>query len=96
MLELSVISETSINENRTVKVYVNSRYVSSIVIDTEWKPYFVKLPVSWTSFLKITLKVDNYSVPCKTIDSFDIRRLCVGVARLELRAKYPNEWWREK
>lgn len=96
LLELSVISESYKEAKRHVKIYVNSHFVTEVVVDTIWRPFFVKLPVIWNPFLKITLRVDENSVPCKTIESFDTRRLGIAVARIELRAKCPEELWVEE
>ena len=83
---------TSKKQARTVDISVGSLSVGSVSVDNAWREYIVRLPPLRDSFIKVTLTVDRFVIPCRTSASSDFRRLGVAVSLVALRSTRWPGW----
>lgn len=79
-------------EVRVVNISVNDVHVADMSVGSSWREYVVPLPFVREQFIQLTLNTGDFTIPCRTADSFDYRRLGVAVSLISLRSTRWPGW----
>lgn len=77
---------------RGVDVSVNGLRVGRISVGLSWEEHIVRIPFLKNEYLEVTLHADDFTIPCRSTETFDFRRLGVAASLIALRSTRWPGW----